>query len=554
MALFVDRYRDQIAQLVSAKECNRAGKEAFQEFRSVCQRKCAEAGIRSASLIDPENANDLLQGIHTEIEAKLEALVAGYSSARWLFMLRRLPESVFGGQLLSTIAYDSALAEVLSARSALVEEIRKDASSFYYHNDGSSVRRLLRFCEGVRTLSQVHVLARWCGKGASLRIGKDWLPTAERTDELCKAVQIYDGRCVQERSAWSAAGTVFSEQERAASDCIVVAERTLLQPFPVPENNIIYGTACPRLISLTDIRKLTQEAMRVAHTPWPSEAALAIWIARAVWFYFVQRHRTLPIINQIFNTGYLLISKEVAEQWIAAVAADCNQVIRDTVGHSLEIATLEDLVSLVQKDQGTAWPLWPRDLIRTLPGMICVDLCAASTAIRDSLEYTEETGAIANVRGDHFEVAVQKMIDGTRWRPEGEPRKLIGLRLKTKSGKDEKTDIDAVGHRNSTLLLVSCKSKLKSRQYDLGKYSVVRNAASAMATARTKWESVLGAIRSSPGEFNGEFTPYSKIIGVVCTSSVFYAPIAVMTVNSPEEVPIRGLNELRQWLEAEQPS
>jgi hypothetical protein len=105
------------------------------------------------------------------------------------------------------------------------------------------------------------------------------------------------------------------------------------------------------------------------------------------------------------------------------------------------------------------------------------NLCAATYAIRDSLEYTAETGAVANVRSKHFEAAVQQKIDETKWRPEGEARKLIGLKLKL--GKNEVTDTDAAGESNSTLLLVSCKSRLKSRDYDIGKYSVMRNAATA---------------------------------------------------------------------------
>lgn len=550
MAYFVDRYRDQIAQFAGAKERNRAGKEAFTEFRNACQQECEQRGIGNSSVIEPEDAHDLLRGIHQEIVERLEALVAGYSSARWLFMLRRLPQSVFGGQLLSTIAYDSALAEVLSARTGLVEEIRNDDSSLFFNVDGSCVRRLLRFCEGVRTLSQIHVLARWCGKGARLRIGRDWLPTAEHTDELREAVQIYDRRCVQERSAWSAAGTVFSDDDRSAAECILVADRTFLQPFQLSAHHTIEGIAVPRLISIAEIRQLTAAAMRVAHTPWPRESALALWMARAAWFYFVHRHRALPFINQVFNTGYVLMSDETAEEWIAEVAADCNQFVRDAVDHSLEIASLGDLRTLANQDHGEAWPLWPRDFIRTLPGMICVDLCAASIAIRDSLEYTEETGDIANVRGKHFEVAVQKMIDGTKWRPEGETRDLIGLKLKRKGSKDRITDIDAVASRDSTLLLVSCKSRLKSRQYDLGKHSIVRSAADLMAAARSKWESVLTDLRSSPDDFNEIFTRYSSIIGVVCFSSVFYAPLPVMTVASPAEVRIKGLNELRAWLDS----
>jgi hypothetical protein len=546
MAHIVDRYRDQITQLAQRKELVRARKAAFDEFRVVTQRSCDKLGISGNTIADAEPAHDLLQEMHSEIVASLESLVTGYSSIRWLFMLRRLPQYVFEGQLVSTIAYDSALADVLSARSTSVEQIRRQDSTFYFHVDGGCVRRLLRFCEGVRTLSQIHVLARWCGKGAKLQIAKDWFPSAETPEELREAVRLYDTRCEIERSGWSAAGTIFHEDSTAAAECILVADRMYPQQIQLPDGNTIDATVAPRLISLSDVRQLTQNAKLVANTPWPPESALALWIARSIWFYFGERHDSLPLIRQILNTGYLLIGHEIAEQWISEVAADCNEFVKDAVGHSLNFTSLDDLLTAARKDHGQVWPLLPRDLIRTLPGTVCVDLCAAEYAIRDSLEYTEEQGAVANVRSEHFEAAVQNMIDGTKWRPDGEARKLIGLKLK--KGKSEITDIDAVGISGKTLLLVSCKSRLKSRLYDIGKYSVVRNAATAMATAQSEWEAIIERLRSDPGGYNWDFAGYSTIIGVVCTSSVFYAPLSVMAPESADRVRIMGFNELRAWL------
>lgn len=272
-------------------------------------------------------------------------------------------------------------------------------------------------------------------------------------------------------------------------------------------------------------------------------------MSRAVCLYFNARHDVYPVLRQILNAGYLLISDEVAEQWIAAVGSECNDFVKDVVGHSLTLRSLADLRETADKDHGAIWPLWPRDLVRTLPGTICIDLCAASVAIRDSLEYTSETDAVANVRSAHFEANVQEMIDDTNWRPEGEDRKLIGFKLKR--GKNEVTDIDALGRCGDALLLVSCKSRLKSREYDVGKYSVVRNAATAVGTAKSQWDAVIEGLRSAPGGYNFDFSSYSKIFGVVCTSSVFYAPLSVMTPSSPDGVRIMGVNELCDWLKSD---
>jgi hypothetical protein len=70
-----------------------------------------------------------------------------------------------------------------------------------------------------------------------------------------------------------------------------------------------------------------------------------------------------------------------------------------------------------------------------------------------------------------------------------------------------------------------------------------------METARMDWDAVIAAIRNNPNGYNFDFSTYLKIIGMVCTSSVFYAPLSVMTPSSPDGVRIMSVNELKAWLD-----
>lgn len=59
------------------------------------------------------------------------------------------------------------------------------------------------------------------------------------------------------------------------ADSIFIADRVFAQDIPLPDGNLIDATVAPRLISLSDVKQLTRNAMSVSDTPWPPESALA---------------------------------------------------------------------------------------------------------------------------------------------------------------------------------------------------------------------------------------------------------------------------------------
>lgn len=546
MAHFSDAYRARINELATKSELVRARKEAFEYFRDVCKASCIKCSHRQGDVVDSQRALEVLRDVHVTILNDLEERAAGYSAIRWLFMLRRLPEIVFAGVLPTTMAYDSALAEVISSKSIRTERIIGSMPSFGFNVDGGCVRRLLRFCEGVRTLSQIHVLARWCGKGAGLRISKDWELNTDVAEEVRAAVRMYDQRSSRDRNEWSAAGTDLFDEEIHSEGSILVANRMYLTTVPTPDGHTIDAMAMPRLVSTKALTALTNEVSDVADSPWPEESAIAVWIARAVMLYFIERHKEPSVIRQILNTGYLPMGEEMLTTWVAAVANECNDFVQKVVGHSLGIASHVDLLEMVWARPGGVWPLLPRNLTPHSPEMTCIDLCSAGYAVSESLAYTYADGPTANIRAGHFEAAVQRRIDETAWKPSETERKHIGLKLKR--GGQEVTDIDAVASDASTLVLVSCKSRLKSGLYDTGDFATVRNAATLTEQSRDKWEKVMAGIKANPSAYNVDFSKYSRIVGVVCMSSVFYAPVNVVVPSTPDGIRVFGLNELIAWL------
>ena len=86
----------------------------------------------------------------------------GYSAARWLWYLRRLPDSLFSGIYKTTLGYDRALAESVSWYSAKIERSTSD-KYFAFRVDDSACRHLLCFVSSVKLLSHLHSTYRCVG-------------------------------------------------------------------------------------------------------------------------------------------------------------------------------------------------------------------------------------------------------------------------------------------------------------------------------------------------------------------------------------------------------
>ena len=78
-------------------------------------------------------------------------------------------------------------------------------------------------------------------------------------------------------------------------------------------------------------------------------------------------------------------------------------------------------------------------------------------------------------------------------------------------------------------MLISCKSRVKNLLYDGGDYSEVRNAATYLVDAAEQWIQIKAFFQSNPVGDNYDFSPFTEIIAVVCTPSVFYVPIGIAT-------------------------
>lgn len=192
------------------------------------------------------------------------------------------------------------------------------------------------------------------------------------------------------------------------------------------------------------------------------------------------------------------------------------------------------------------WPLSGGNVLRRFRDNLLIDITVASQALLHRLELTRSP-AIGNMRGEEFELQCQELIDGTSWEPSPEVKSLRGRPLR-QTGK-VLTNIDAIGVREQTLLIVSCKSIIYDRDYDQGVFRVIRNTQATIDDAVESWERVVTELRRQPIGENFDFSRFDEIVGVVCTPFVVYSSEErTLTFVKPNLRMSSSILELRHWL------
>jgi hypothetical protein len=148
---------------------------------------------------------------------------------------------------------------------------------------------------------------------------------------------------------------------------------------------------------------------------------------------------------------------------------------------------------------------------------VLVDLLGATRALEDSY-HRPSGGDAANEFTSLFERQVQAVIDSTTWRPEGSMRALI--KKKVRIAGREITDIDAVAHKDRTLILIDAKAWATPATLEFGEYFAVEDRRKTAEQACSDWATKVATIdanRSSLG-----IPPDLIVVGVVvCPEAPF---------------------------------
>jgi hypothetical protein len=556
----LDPDTERLRTLLQAKTIRRGELEASELLLPIWASTLRSSGVHSTVTLEAEVASRLLSSSIEGTTDFLREWAQHYSSARWLWMLRRLPAHVFAGELSTTAPYDAYLSEVLSGTSQRADRSSTDAWSGYvrYPVEGTVARNVSRFVAGTRRLSQLHVAYRWAGKGSPITLAPDSWPTATPATSLRMAVETFDRRMATGLSGLTRigfragrgitpstkGGLTFPWVER-----IEPTEASVTVPG-IRLRDVTAKTALASvearfslsLIDLGEFAKVLSDP-RVARQARlvPEIGALIYLLAGAG--HFITSHRGGS--SGLLSTGYLTWVEKPLLSDLEAILAYLPKEVSDVVG-AAGLKTGLDVVHCLDAIQGRPWPLLPGPVLRRGAGVILMDFASACARLASELSTQRLDDSAANARAETFENQVQTAIDESAWRP-GQHCRALQRRTLRIAGHPV-TDIDAVGEKSGTLLLVSCKSTVCSGSFDVGDFRTVRNVRTTVEAAVKRWQEVLAVLRTSPVGDNFDFSEFRRITGVVCTPTVPFVVAQEALAEVEGLTAAVSLGELEAWL------
>jgi hypothetical protein len=550
---FVDQRAKELEELIATEaESPRAAQSIAEQLD-----RAHGGDSRPADGLAGQEAAAYLNKLIEALSQDISSRASGYSPARWLWYLRRLPDSLFKGTYSTTSGYDRALAETLSWFSRRSELSATLPPSFGFRVDVSAAKHLLAFVFSVRLLSHLHAIYRRVGKGAGLFF-ENRVPFAEQNDSVGRAIRIYDERHEKRQFDQAALGVVgpladvTTPRSDRESQVFLFARCGAIQvPInaPHPDGRMVPGAVTARHIyQAIPIQSFLKPYSADPDVGLPYLNQIEPLIVLQTMFPLLCVD--LPVLlGGSLQVGYGVVSLSRLERVVSSWLPPLREQLLDiapTVDWSRDF---QEWFARMKAIKPQVWPSKPGGCIREAADAVVLDFTAASTALLQLSAIDRSNFKVANVRAETFELQVQGIINLSRWRPGAELAALRGRPLR-RSGLDV-TDIDAIGVCDGELFLVSCKSLVYDAEYDRGTHRVVANAGETVDNAVADWLRFITDLDAAPCGDNFDFTPYrGRIIGVVCTPFVVYSYDAeTLAFVRPGLRRCAAAFEIRSWLD-----
>jgi hypothetical protein len=196
----------------------RAEATIIDKYESLVRDSIPKPEMSVRGTVAADAMYNYLDSARKVVEDDLSQQVQELSPFQWLWYLRHLPLSCWIGKLRTTALYDSALAEILSARSA-TSAVPQTNPLLRYPLSESTAEFVAKFIAGVRYLSQIHSNLRWAGKGAEFSLTALAVGSAVASVDTRRAVELYDARVEATPTDFlSSTGSVVCSE--AATGCL----------------------------------------------------------------------------------------------------------------------------------------------------------------------------------------------------------------------------------------------------------------------------------------------------------------------------------------------
>lgn len=282
-------------------------------------------------------------------------------------------------------------------------------------------------------------------------------------------------------------------------------------------------------VSLRGLAEVASDA-RLAEAPWSDDVGAMLLLLRLV----VTCKISEPWIDDALSCGYLVVDEQDFSTRVdAQINAEATLIRAILPGVDVPSSAAE-LFAISSAGNASIRPPAVGPVVRRAGTALYLDLYGASRRLEQRLFVPAKDGDMVNAPATHFELAVQGIIDRSPWAPPKHLRDLRGKQL-TINGRDI-TDIDAIGVRGDTLLLVDCKGIRITEEFQSGDYDAIRNARTAVegkpnpTQKKDKgfvatWQEHCDDLSANPHGDNYDFRPWPKIVPVVCLLQAVYLSI-----------------------------
>ena len=443
------------------------------------------------------------------LEDRAREIAQDLPSLAWLWYLRRAwPIWHDINRLATTAPYVAHVAEAASAWSEAGGLDPTFSPGLEYPRDATAARAVFRMRAIALLLYDLHGTLRWAGKGARIVSVQGRMPDAVEDADLRRFVRLYDRRVAADaKNGLLAKAALFINQDRRdLSD----DELGRAVPLVVTDGRGRFGL---RMLSLGEV-PLLSDATLPADLRWPRQLLDLVILMMATFVSSIFWEEVTELGRVAFGgTGYRALGREaVLGEIEQALALLDNRRLGGAIPVTVDLGTAREVYERLASTPVTVWtPSGPP--LRVQGDIHFVDLSSASLAIADAVARPPISGLTANAWSQHFELSVQAAIDDTPWKPALPIAALRGRELR-RNGRAI-TDIDAIGERGGTLLIVSCKGIPFSTPFDRGEHAVIRNFAEHVENSVAAWRGLVAGLQNNRVGDNFDFSAYRRIVGVV---------------------------------------
>lgn len=532
-----------------------------RRFESEIRHGVVQPPRYGSAFLQPDAAVAYLLRCHELVCSILVAEAPQFSAAQWLWYLRRFPIEVLWARQdpAERDFIELNMAEVVTGLGGTdVSKPGAYQGRGNYAVDAQTVSAVTQFMAGFPYLRHIEWLLRSAARETRMSFSTEsQLPREfpqpgqrEASRRYFDRLRRYGGRFASR--AGVRLGHVVPQPVPpltllTVNRCEVQTVSTKWDPGPEQRVEEIPASFLPTLMNYDRLSDFAA-AIPPNHPEWPTAAFCECAILLRVGIGLVEyppAHRGM-LISGCMSYDADFISEQfdpLLGEALHAVSLALPQAdLPHTVGELLQVLAIR---------RGEMRPLRGGQIARLDGELILIDLHAATAQLEYGLDIAHMDGAVANVRADLFERQIQEVIDNSGWRAPVQIRALVGRELR--QGGQAITDIDAVGSKERTLLLISAKSRVFTTNLERGEYQSVRNAKTMVEDACRRAADHRAALRARRRGDNYDFGDYDEIKVVVCTPYPVFVPLGTVTQEILPGLPAAVcLDELEEWLFGEQ--